>query len=118
MPAHHTPIYGISHSIHGRSVELQELHGDCVSLEQPYLLEFLGLSIEHDYVFVAGNHQKAAIRCIPDALDWVISIEVKELDTFQLEEGPVIIVNLEDLKDTLIIANNEVAAIWRKVAAP
>jgi hypothetical protein len=42
----------------------------------------------------------------------VISIEVKELDTFQLEEGPFIVVNLEDLKDTFIIADNEIAAIW------
>ena len=48
----------------------------------------------------------------------MIPIEVKELDTFQLEEGPFIIVNLEDLKDTLIIAYNEISAIWRKVTAP
>ena len=33
LPAHHTPIYGIRHSIHRRSVELQELYGDSVSLE-------------------------------------------------------------------------------------
>jgi hypothetical protein len=35
-----------------------------------------------------------------------------------LEEGAFIIVNLEDLKDALVIADYEIAAIWRKVAAP
>lgn len=66
---------------------------------------------------MASDDQKASIRCKSDALDRILlPIEVKELKTLKLEVVAIILIDLEDFKDSLFVAHCKIFPIWRKIA--
>lgn len=74
------------------------------------------MSIEYHYVLVASDHQESPIRREANTLDWILlPIEVKELQTLELEVVAVILIDLKYFKDAFVIAHSEILAIRRKV---
>lgn len=67
---------------------------------------------------MTGDDKELAVGTEPDALHWEgRSVQIKQLDTLDLEVAAIILIDVEHLEQTIVWTDDQVLAIGREITA-